>query len=461
MVAGLKFLSKKAFNPQNLSNQKRVWEKEQKQSDNASKAVQRERQLRRERDDEELAKARGDPVRLSFIYEQPPGLEQKQQDSANANAAAAEDAVTSATIPITGTTSSSSGGTSMVDLTERQPGDDVAAAAFRQFLAGTTTARSQTAATTTSFSQTPFADGKFIMQGTTFDPIAAKMNERNDNSNKTGSASNSLTALEKAVGRKQNFNGKNTGGLSLDQQIQRFPALANAPRAPGMKAKDGTQCGGGSLGVTFKPLGTQIRNVRCLACGIWGHSRGDRECDKTGWNPFAATTNTTAGDSNINATSLEATSFAGMSTSRILAADTACGDETATARYESVANIEEKKHDRGNENGHYKKDHEKSKKRSKKSSKSYRKSRSRHEDEYSCSSSSSSQSTRSSQNDDKLSCKRKSSRSRTRHEEERSRRRDAEPRRRKKHDKYENKSDEKHSSTRKHRKSHKRRKHER
>ena len=42
------------------------------------------------------------------------------------------------------------------------------------------------------------------------------------------------------------------------------------------------------VNVSFKPLGAQMRNVKCLACGIWGHSRGDRECQVTGWDPFSA-----------------------------------------------------------------------------------------------------------------------------------------------------------------------------
>ena len=55
-----------------------------------------------------------------------------------------------------------------------------------------------------------------------------------------------LSALEHAVGCKE----ETGAALTLDEQIQRFPALAGAPRAKGMTATD--------VNVKFKPLGTQI-----------------------------------------------------------------------------------------------------------------------------------------------------------------------------------------------------------
>ena len=39
--------------------------------------------------------------------------------------------------------------------------------------------------------------------------------------------------------------------------------------------------------LNFKPLGAVLRNIQCLKCGQWGHSRGDRECPVSGWNPFS------------------------------------------------------------------------------------------------------------------------------------------------------------------------------
>jgi len=258
MVAGLKFLSKKGFNPQNLTNQKRVWEAQKVKEEEVKKAKERERQLQRERDDEELAKARGETPRLGFLYAVPPGLEQQnkqqqqqeEQDDDRKPAAAA--AVTANGLAV-----------------ERQPGDDDAAAAFRRMLAAGVAdpeAEEQGPSTVTGTTN----EGSFgtVLQGTSFDPMEAKKTGNNN--------SNQQSALEKAVGRRQDH----AGALSLEDQIQRFPSLANAPRAKGMTATD--------IGVSFKPLGTQIRNVRCMACGIWGHSRGDRECEKSGWNPFAS-----------------------------------------------------------------------------------------------------------------------------------------------------------------------------
>lgn len=232
MVQGLKFLSKKSFHPQNHSNQKRVWEREQQTKQEQNRIREREAQLRREREDEELAKSRGDN-KLQFLYKPPPGLETSEQPASNTSLQAAA---------------------ASSDVWERQPGDDDAAAAFRRLLAG------EASEYTTETDEIPTNAFGTVLQGS--------------NADRSDAPKPVLTALEKSVGRKKHQH------LTFDEQIQRFPALANAPRAKGVTATD--------VGVSFKPLGTQIRNVRCLACGIWGHSRGDRECAKTGWDPFAA-----------------------------------------------------------------------------------------------------------------------------------------------------------------------------
>ena len=60
-----------------------------------------------------------------------------------------------------------------------------------------------------------------------------------------------LSALEKAVGRRDG-----NQSLSLDEQVARFPQLKDAPMAKGMT--------GSNIGVSFKPLGAQLRNVRFI-----------------------------------------------------------------------------------------------------------------------------------------------------------------------------------------------------
>lgn len=32
-------------------------------------------------------------------------------------------------------------------------------------------------------------------------------------------------------------------------------------------------------------MGVQLRNVRCMRCGEWGHQSGDRECALKDFNP--------------------------------------------------------------------------------------------------------------------------------------------------------------------------------
>ena len=254
MVAGLKFLSKKGFNPQNQSNQKRVWEREQLAKQEETRARERLAQLKREQDDEELALARGD-VKVNFLYQAPPGMEpterknQAEFDDDDGCKISRNDAIFS---------------------THRQPGDDDAAAAFRAFLAGQVTEQ-PTGRLNNLEEQTGFS---FAMRGSDADNAAIN----NGDTKKRENAAH-LTALEKAAGR-----AAKRDVLTLESQIQRFPSLANAPRATGISTDN--------VGINFKPLGAQIRNVKCLACGLWGHARGERECRKTGWNPFEISSNT-------------------------------------------------------------------------------------------------------------------------------------------------------------------------
>lgn len=257
MVAGLKFLSKKGFNPQNLSNQKRVWEREQQEKQEARRIKERANQLEREREEEELAKARGDQPRLGFLYDAPPGLEKDNKQQSRNNTSINYEDEDDSKPPAQA-------------LIERQPGDDDAAAAFRASFAASAKSSTESNTDHNASAQSQSAFGT-VLHGTSFDPMAQeKQQQDKKNAN--------LSALEKAVGRKK----EGQAALTLDEQIQRFPALANAPRAKGLSASD--------IGVSFKPLGSQIRNVKCMACGVWGHSRGDRECKQSGWNPFEAVT---------------------------------------------------------------------------------------------------------------------------------------------------------------------------
>jgi CBF1 interacting corepressor len=282
MVAGLKFLSKKGFNPQNFSNQKNVWEREQEKRQETKRLKDREAQLQRERDEEELARARGEIPKVGFLYDVPPGMSRREKyqqahDNDDDQKPAAVDQ------------HDSSKHDNNVTM-DRQPGDDDAAAAFRLLLAssnaGACDGSNMNQDDHSGISLRGAQQGKFgtVLQGSSVDPTAdkEKMKDRR-------AAIEKQSALERAVGAKVGANN-----LSLEEQIQRFPVLAHAPRAKGMTATD--------VGVTFKPLGTQIRNVKCMACGIWGHSKGDRECRVSGWDPFAAAsvTNTAAADGNAS-----------------------------------------------------------------------------------------------------------------------------------------------------------------
>ena len=84
MGGGLAFLTKKSFNPANWSNQKQVWEARQKEGIEKRRVAERDAQLRREREEEELARAVGGEEgggrkALSFMYDagRVPGLERR------------------------------------------------------------------------------------------------------------------------------------------------------------------------------------------------------------------------------------------------------------------------------------------------------------------------------------------------------------------------------------------------
>ncbi|KAL3939820.1 MAG: hypothetical protein SGBAC_005521 [Bacillariaceae sp.] len=260
MVQGLKFLSKKGFNPQNQTNRKQVWEAQQQSKLEQERIRRREEELKREREDAEICQIQhgdGSQAQLRFMYNAPPGLENaKESEKERLSVKKKADSKSK-------------------DVTQIQPGDDPATAAFRRMLAssvGGSVANTEEAEgdgePTDDDSSLKFAP---VLQGSKMDP-ALESNPKNSHPGEGDQRS----ALEKAVGRKDRG-----GALTLEEQLARFPQLKNAPMAKGMSSTD--------VNVSFKPLGAQMRNVRCLSCGQWGHSRGDRECSVTGWNPFAMT----------------------------------------------------------------------------------------------------------------------------------------------------------------------------
>jgi len=267
-MGGLSFLTKKNFNPANWRNQKAVWEARQNDENEKRLRTERNEQLKRERDDEDLARARdakeGDKVALKFMYSGPPGMEQKNKRDDEGYDDDEKDKDCKEEQP-------------KFDV-KRRPGDDEAAARFRMLFAQ----QSEQEQLQLQQQKKELMD----VQGNTssLQRVNGAMEDQNKMNGKLLSYENDTrTALEKAVGRK----ASSTVGVSLEEQIARFPHLKHAPMA--------SRAIGTNVNITFKPMGATIRNVRCMKCGEWGHAKGERECRLSGWNPFALTTDKVAG----------------------------------------------------------------------------------------------------------------------------------------------------------------------
>jgi CBF1 interacting corepressor len=267
------------------SNQKQVWEARQKDDIEKRRLAEREAQLRREREEEDLARvvggeeARGRKA-LSFMYEagKVPGLDRKADTATTNNNSGAD-----ATVAVGGqrhTTDVDGNGNcnnEMSSLFERQPGDDDAAAAFREMLARGSMVGNQ-----------PYYNVESTNANINNEELDANTDNMGDATNEARDR-DLRTNLEKAVGR-----GITSGsGVTLAQQMERFPMLKGAPRvlpkSSGGGGEDGKEASESDVvGLNFKPLGQVLRNVKCMKCGQWGHSMGDRECGVSGWNPFAA-----------------------------------------------------------------------------------------------------------------------------------------------------------------------------
>ncbi|CCI49357.1 unnamed protein product [Albugo candida] len=97
--------------------------------------------------------------------------------------------------------------------------------------------------------------------------------EKKTKTHKNEQAKKTQRKLERYVGRRPDES------LTIDEQVERFPFLKDAP-------VEGDYTG--NVKVNFKPMGVQLRNVRCLRCGEWGHLSGDRECELRNFNPHDA-----------------------------------------------------------------------------------------------------------------------------------------------------------------------------
>ena len=222
MGGGLAFLTKKSFNPANWSNQRQVWEARQNQETENRRIAERDSQLKREREEEELARVVGGEEgggrkALGFMYDagKVPGLDRK-------NGSNNEDDEEYSYGNSNNHHKEGDGGDKKVvesSIFERQPGDDDATAAFRAMLARGTTHNDDDKPTSNS-AQSTMTVGEAALKDDNEDG-----GKHNDNDDAKTFKPDHRTNLEKAVGR-----GINAGsGVTLAQQMERFPMLKGAP----------------------------------------------------------------------------------------------------------------------------------------------------------------------------------------------------------------------------------------
>jgi len=322
MVQGMAFLSKKGFNPHNNTNRKLVWEAQENSKREKERIQQRQKQLKKEQEDEDLeivmkGEIGGSQAQLRFMYDAPPGMSGSEKNKGGNNDK--DDCKDDDDKPYSSKNEDKGNkqpDSSLAELTKVKPGDDAAAMEFRRMLAAASASPGDGKlgsapveldsgsvndgnGTTKSFKFTPSLQGRMELRDNGNkdgggDGVPVKNDSRansNANSSKVSALVDNRSALEKEVGRKNR--SKN---LSYQQQIERFPQLKHAPMAAKPKDSDGGTDAAAPTMVNFKPLGVQILHVRCMSCGIWGHARGDRECAKSGWNPFSLPSSSSATD---------------------------------------------------------------------------------------------------------------------------------------------------------------------
>jgi len=76
---------------------------------------------------------------------------------------------------------------------------------------------------------------------------------------------------------KEDSNSNNNASSAMPKNNLSHPILKNAPKEGDYVNKLDIK--------NYRPLGVQIRNVRCVRCGQNGHASGDRECPLSNINP--------------------------------------------------------------------------------------------------------------------------------------------------------------------------------